>query len=319
LPASTHRTAAEESRSAAYPSLEELANKAGEDESADAQTRPFLSGKEDIALLEVLTKSETRDAQLKQRLAAAMEVFERQPGYEKAQIWLSKRIEKLLKAAGPESSLPLGGPARAELVLNLIDVRAKAYLRLVSNIEAQNAFVEMLALFEILAWEEFVGGYPNSVRDGAPSIDQQIGERKRLWIRKGYEQLDAHASKRGAAGMRQQDPESAIVYGGASAAEQPSPATGANTGNSTDHPEANAAAGSEYPERVPGLRTDLIKDWIEHEGWTNKSLAQRLDLSKRVISSMRNNGKYHPPYAPDLIRRLWRERPDRLGTLRILR
>jgi uncharacterized repeat protein (TIGR03803 family) len=28
---------------------------------------------------------------------------------------------------------------------------------------------------------------------------------------------------------------------------------------------------------------------------------------------------YHPPYAPDLIRRLWRERPDRLGTLRILR
>jgi hypothetical protein len=28
---------------------------------------------------------------------------------------------------------------------------------------------------------------------------------------------------------------------------------------------------------------------------------------------------YNPPYAPDLIRRLWRERPDRLGTLRILR
>jgi hypothetical protein len=152
------------------PSLEELANKAGGNESAD-----------------------TRDAQLKQRLAAAMEVFERQPGHEKAQVWLSKRMEKVCKAAGPESSLPSGSSARATLVLKLFDVRAEAYLKLVVSIETQNAFVVMLDFFEIRAWEEFVGGYPTSVREGAPSIDQPIRERKRRWTRKGYERLEAHA------------------------------------------------------------------------------------------------------------------------------
>jgi hypothetical protein len=175
------------------PSLEEVANKAGEDESVATGTRPVLSGAEGGAILGALTKGDTRDPHLKQRLAAAIEVFERQQGYEKAQVWLSKRMEKVCKAAGPESSLPIGSPARAELVLKLFAVRARAYLRLVSNIEAQNAFVVMLALFEILAWEEFVGGYPSAIREGAPSIDQEIGERKRLWIRKGYERLEAHA------------------------------------------------------------------------------------------------------------------------------
>jgi hypothetical protein len=252
------------------PSLEELADQAGGNESAD-----------------------TRDAQLKQRLAAATEVFERQPGYEKAQVWLSKRMEKVCKAAGPESALPIGSPARAELVLKLFAVRANAYLRLVSNTEAQNAFVVMLALFEILAWEGFVGGYPTSVREGAPSIDQQIGARKRHWIRKGYERLEAHASKRGAAGMRQQDPESAVVDAGASAAEQPSPATGANIGNGIDQPQANAERSREEQGPASGLRTDLIEDWIDDKGYTNELLAKRLKLSERVISSLRNDGKYH--------------------------
>ncbi len=79
--------------------------------------------------------------------------------------------------------------------------------------------------------------------------------------------------------------------GGFSETHSDQPVTGADTGNSTDDPEANAAADSE--ELAPGLRKDLIIDWMEDEGWTNKTLAQRLDLSERVISSMRNNGKYH--------------------------
>jgi hypothetical protein len=180
-----------------YPSLEELANKAGGTKSADTGARPVPRGKEggemNPAKLSGKRQKRGPKTDLKQRPAAAMEVFERQPGYEKAQVWLSKRMEKVCKAAGPESALPIGSPARAELVLKLFNERAKAYLRLVSNIEAQNAFVVLLGLFEILAWEEFVGGYPASIRPGAPSIEQQIGERKRHWIRKVYERLEARA------------------------------------------------------------------------------------------------------------------------------
>jgi hypothetical protein len=76
-------------------------------------------------------------------------------------------------------------------------------------------------------------------------------------------------------------------------AEQLSPATGANTGNSTGQPEANTETSSEAPEPAPGLRTDLIEDWIDDKGYTNKLLAERLRTSVRVISSLRNNGKYH--------------------------
>ena len=173
----------------------------------------------DPSLEELASKAKggTRDVQLEQRVAVAMEIFESQPDYAKAQVWLSKRMEKVCRAADPGGTLPSGSPARAELVLRLFNVRARAYLRLVSTIETQNALVVLLDSFEILAWEEFVGGYPTSIREGAPSIDQQIGARKRHWIRKGYEQLEAHASKRGAAGMRQQDPEDGAVDPGASA------------------------------------------------------------------------------------------------------
>jgi hypothetical protein len=39
--------------------------------------------------------------------------------------------------------------------------------------------------------------------------------------------------------------------------------------------------------------TNLIKDWMNKEGYTNESLARHLRLSERVISSLRNNGRYH--------------------------
>ena len=43
----------------------------------------------------------------------------------------------------------------------------------------------------------------------------------------------------------------------------------------------------------PKLKVEFIKDWMEGEGWTNQSLAQRLKISERAVSSMRNNGEYH--------------------------
>jgi plasmid maintenance system antidote protein VapI len=37
----------------------------------------------------------------------------------------------------------------------------------------------------------------------------------------------------------------------------------------------------------------MISAWMDKEGWINKTLAQKLHLSERAISSLRNNGSYH--------------------------
>jgi hypothetical protein len=50
-----------------------------------------------------------------------------------------------------------------------------------------------------------------------------------------------------------------------------------------------------------------------------KQMARSLIESEKSEAITEAAELLNPPYAPDLIRRLWRERPDRLGTLRILR
>ena len=245
------------------PSLEELADQAGGNESAD-----------------------TRDAQLKQRLAAATEVFERQPSYEyeKAQVWLSKRMEKVCKAAGPESSLPIGSSARATLVLKLFDVRAEAYLRLVVSIETQNAFVVMLDVFEILAWEEFVGGYPTSVRPGAPSIDQQIGERKRHWIRKGYERLEAHAlDKRRSVGSKTSRVTAPVPMAEEIGAAEPSAPIAAGSGYTRPggHPAVRKGESTE-PWHMR-LRAARAKAKLSRTGTVQKLKAKGIQITADAI------------------------------------
>jgi hypothetical protein len=46
-------------------------------------------------------------------------------------------------------------------------------------------------------------------------------------------------------------------------------------------------------EKLPILNVEMIKAWIEGEGWINETLAQKLQISERAVSSMRNNGNYH--------------------------
>jgi hypothetical protein len=215
---------------------------------------------------------------------AATEVFERQPGYEKAQVWLSKRMEKVCKAAGPESSLAIGSSARATLVLKLFDVRAEAYLRLVVSIETQNAFVVMLDFFEILAWEEFVGGYPTSVRPGAPSIDQQIGERKRHWIRKGYERLEAHAlDKRRSVGSKTSRVTAPVPMAEEIGAAEPSAPIAAGSGYTRPggHPAVRKGESTE-PWHMR-LRAARAKAKLSRTGTVQKLKAKGIQITADAI------------------------------------
>jgi hypothetical protein len=46
-------------------------------------------------------------------------------------------------------------------------------------------------------------------------------------------------------------------------------------------------------EKPPLLKVDVIKAWMNDEGWTNETLAIKLHTTERTISSIRNNGEYH--------------------------
>jgi hypothetical protein len=44
---------------------------------------------------------------------------------------------------------------------------------------------------------------------------------------------------------------------------------------------------------APVLNQGLVNTWIADEGWTNETLAKKLKISERAVSSLRNNGEYH--------------------------
>lgn len=41
------------------------------------------------------------------------------------------------------------------------------------------------------------------------------------------------------------------------------------------------------------LNVELIGNWIQEEDYSNKELAEKLNISERAVSSLRNNGKSH--------------------------
>lgn len=43
----------------------------------------------------------------------------------------------------------------------------------------------------------------------------------------------------------------------------------------------------------PTLKVAFIREWMHEEGWDNKTLADELKVSERVVSSILNNGAYH--------------------------
>lgn len=60
-----------------------------------------------------------------------------------------------------------------------------------------------------------------------------------------------------------------------------------STANDPDQPTGDGT------KHLPMLNVEFIKAWMNEEGWTNETLAQKLDISERAISSIRNNGEYH--------------------------
>jgi hypothetical protein len=60
------------------------------------------------------------------------------------------------------------------------------------------------------------------------------------------------------------------------------------------------------------LNVSLISAWMDEEGWINKTLAAKLQISERTISSLRNNGNYHGMDAITKLANLMGRDPDEL-------
>jgi hypothetical protein len=78
----------------------------------------------------------------------------------------------------------------------------------------------------------------------------------------------------------------------------------------------NDSHAAQVPEpteaNLPALNTAFISEWMDAEGWTNTTLADKLSLSPRVISSIRNNGSLHGLPAITKLANLMQRDPDEL-------
>jgi hypothetical protein len=222
------------------------------------------------------------------RVADMIKLFEARPGFSSAQVWMRDRMNRLAQRA-PVESRAFGSKARSRLVLSMYNIRAAAFFRLITNVETQNDFLALLDELPHVAWFEFTGiGTPNEIRDGSPSIDLGIARRKRWWIRRGYARLATLASHQ-SSGMQ--------VEG------KPAKAAG----------ESPARDAVDLRDRKPPLlNASLIKAWMEEEGWINETLAERLGISERAVSSIRNNGSYHGLEAVTRLANLMGRDPEEL-------
>ena len=87
------------------------------------------------------------------RLDHAMRLFESRPDFVAVQVRMKERMHVAESKKSSESEV-FRTDARMEYVLTLFDIRAQAFLELVVDAETQNAFVNLLRSFELVAWQE---------------------------------------------------------------------------------------------------------------------------------------------------------------------
>ncbi len=126
-------------------------------------------------------------------LDAAVRLFESQPDFASVQVWMPDRMVEA-EANRPTEAKSFGTKARADFALAFLNIRADAFLKLVSNAEIQNAYMTMVEYFGDEAWREFTGFLPQfmePVSDMCRAIDEEIQERRRHWIHEGYKRVAA--------------------------------------------------------------------------------------------------------------------------------
>jgi hypothetical protein len=127
-------------------------------------------------------------------LQKAIRLFDSQPGFARAQVWLRDRMAEVQHEA-PAASKDLGSIARAELAMKHFNLRAELFARLTWNAKTHRALIVILREIEREAWRDFLGGYPECIQPTATEaslwLTEQIPIGRDRWIRKSYEQIAA--------------------------------------------------------------------------------------------------------------------------------
>jgi hypothetical protein len=122
-------------------------------------------------------------------LEDAIRLLESHPDFARVQVQMRDRLEEADRNAAAETRA-YGSRARLEHVLLRFDIRAGAFLELVSDIHMQNANISVLQNFVCRAWEEYTGAAPDVMR---PASDQAEGDfcsihtRMAGWVKAGYQ------------------------------------------------------------------------------------------------------------------------------------
>jgi hypothetical protein len=149
-----------------------------------------LSSDEEVRLAVLVREAAVRRDSA---IQAAGELFELDPDYPGVQVRMREQMQDAMQNA-PIHARSFGAPARLEYVLNRLDIRAKAFLALVSDIRTQNAFKVLVELFWRMAIEEFCGFPPEvwqPVSGQACTNLDMIDARMHEWILQGYKRLES--------------------------------------------------------------------------------------------------------------------------------
>jgi len=91
-------------------------------------------------------------------------------------------------------SLSPGSPARLDLAIQLLDVRAGAFVKLVDDIEHQKAFMVVLQEITLMTWSEFANFPFKDANLQSPDMQlcwERIGARVSYWKVEGFRRLAA--------------------------------------------------------------------------------------------------------------------------------
>jgi hypothetical protein len=137
--------------------------------------------------LEISEKTTAGD----KRLEEAILRFESHRDFPKVQTWMRKAVKAFEKRAPPKSRVH-GSKARLKLVILILNLKAVAYLPMVSDMATLKDFIVILRGWEFEAWHYYLGSSSSALLPtnvGSENDSSPIHENIENWITAVYEQL----------------------------------------------------------------------------------------------------------------------------------
>ena len=122
------------------------------------------------------------------KLEQAIEILKTNPDFPTAQVEVHDRHAELIRNLSREQS-SCGTSERMELALEILRIQAEAYLKLVVDMESQEAYMTFVDEFGRGAFQMFTGFPLEDVVPAHSDALQRIHQRVSHWMHEGYRRL----------------------------------------------------------------------------------------------------------------------------------